>query len=228
MDYNLIDPRNRGKFLLTARRQHRWTVKETAEMLEVTTRTIAAYEGDTQLMPDDKWAALVSHLPQESAVQAPRDMVTVIGGNGAPVDVVSSDNFEGLEVDDDRYRAIIASRSVDRQTGEVRLHRQVFLVRGNEHVLRAAKRWQDEQDLARDLSSAEMAHRWLNRRVLHGELQKPKLIELKQAVNAASAELRAAGVQASEQDRRRLIAKLDRAISDLMVEAARPDHEADA
>ncbi len=220
LNFDLVDPRERGSLMLRWRRAFGWSVADAGRMIGTSTRTVAAIESGAQLMTDEKWTRLVSHVPDSQEMASPAELVVVLSPEQAPIDVVSSDNFEALEVADDQYSAIIASRAVDRTSGAPYLHRQRFLVRGNEHVLRAAMRWQAAAD-ARDLSTAEHAHRWMMRRVLQGELKNPQLTELKRAVSAANEELKGLGLDGDEGERQRLIRKLDIAIAELMQEAAK-------
>ena len=220
LNFDLVDPRERGNLLLRWRRVFGWSVAQVAGFMDTSTRTVAAIESGAQVMSDEKWARLVGHVPGDLGLKSPAELVVVLSPDQAPLDVVSSENFEGLEIADDQYSAIIASRAVDRTTGTPYLHRQRFLVRGNEHVLRAAMRWQAAAD-SRDLSTAEHAHRWMMRRALQGELKNPELTGLKMAVNAASEELKRVGPDAPDEERKRLIRKLDVAIAELMQEAAK-------
>lgn len=206
--------------MLRWRRAFGWSVADAARMIGTSTRTVAAIESGAQLMTDEKWTRLVHHVPDNQEVASPSELVVVLSPDKAPLDVVSSENFEAIEVDDDQYGAIIASRAVDRTSGAPYVHRQRFLVRGNEHVLRAAERWQAAAD-ARDLSTAEHAHRWMMRRALRGELKNPRLTELKRAINEANEELKGLAPDAEEDERRRLVRKLDSAIAELMQEAAK-------
>lgn len=219
-DFEGVDPRNRGALV------HKWrirldlSVKEMAEIIQTTTRTVSAIESGAQPMSDMRWQLFVTNMPAELIDKHPDELVVVISPEQVPLDVVSRDNYAGFVPDDDGYWGVIASRCINRQTGAPEVHRQRFLLRENQHVVNAALRWDADLE-ALDTSSASVMQRWLMRRILKGELNNPKLTELKAKISSANAELSTAGPDAPESERLRLLGKLDRAIADLMEEVAR-------
>lgn len=219
-DFAGVHPRDRGALV------HKWrillalSVKEMAEIIETTTRTVSAVESGAQLMSDTRWRLFVTKVQAELFDRRFPELVVVTSAEQVPVDVVSRDNYAGFVPDDDGYWGVIASHCVNRQTGAPEVHRQRFLLRENPLVVKAALRWDAALEES-DTSSASVMQRWLMRRILKGELNNPRLIELKATISSANSELRAAGPDAPEPERMRLLGKLDRAIADLMEEVAK-------
>lgn len=192
-----------------------WDSAKVAKLLDVGPRTIGLWETGVQPMPDARWRLFVYEVINE--VNRIPQMVVVAEDEVTPIDVVSDANYAGLAIADDGQTALIASYAIDRQTNQPRLHRQLFRVAANKHVIRAAERWESERQVPDQDRAAYEMHRWMTRRVLQGELGNPRLIMLKQAINDAKAELDKAG-DAPEDIRRERIDALDRAVGALIRE----------
>ncbi|MDD2811119.1 hypothetical protein [Rhodoferax sp.] len=219
-DFAGVHPRERGTLVHKWRNLLALSVKEMAEIIETTTRTVSAIESGAQPMSDVRWRFFVTRVETELFDTRPAELVVVTSAEQVPLDVVSRDNYAGFVPDDDGYWGVIASHCVNRQTGAPEVHRQRFLLRENPHVVNAALRW-DALIEESDSSSASVMQRWLMRRILKGELNNPRLVDLKAIIRSANSELRAAGPDAPEPERIRLLGKLDRAIADLMEEVAK-------
>ncbi|WP_079434319.1 hypothetical protein [Zoogloea sp. LCSB751] len=193
-----------------------WDSAKVAKLLDVGPRTIGLWETGVQPMPDARWRLFVYEVINE-VNRIPQMVVVVAEDEVTPIDVVSDANYAGLAIADDGQTALIASYAIDRQTNQPRLHRQLFRVAANKHVIRAAERWESERQVPDQDRAAYEMHRWMTRRVLQGELGNPRLIMLKQAINDAKAELDKAG-DAPEDIRRERIDALDRAVGALIRE----------
>ncbi|CAI8811433.1 hypothetical protein PST407_03904 [Pseudomonas syringae pv. tomato] len=167
-------------------------------------------------MPDARWRLLVHEVL--AAISGSSELIVVVNETQALIDVVSSESYSGCVVSDDGRTGLIASHYINRATGMPDVHRQLFSVALNKHVLEATKRW-DERRLESVGSSFTIYH-WLQRRVLMNELANPKLTQLKAEVTKAQADAVAAS-QESEEVRKALLQKVDFAIANLMEEAAR-------
>lgn len=226
LDIQSVAPESRGKLMLKWRTTLGWNVGEAAKRVGVSTRTISAIESGAQIMQDSRWRLFVHEVLAEITSARYPEMVVVLSKQQTPsdlqipLDVVSSDNYAGYAISDDGKEGLIASYSVNRLTGAPEVHRQRFFVEPNLHVIRAIERWEAaRQEATPDRTSFEV-QRWLMRRVLKGELHNPELIQLKEAIAVAKAELDQAS-EASDAVRAELIHKLDMAIADLMEAVAK-------
>ncbi|MCA8031104.1 helix-turn-helix domain-containing protein [Burkholderia cepacia] len=216
----------RGELLLKWRKTLGWTVGDTAKLLDVSERTIALWEAGHQVMPDVRWRLLVhevvakiQRLKENQGTDDDRELVVIVSAEQTPLDVVSNENYAGYALSDDGATGLVASYSVNRQTGAPAVHRQRFPVGPNRSAINAFDRWEANAKARTMNPAAFQMERWVMRRVLAGELANPRLTALKQAVSDASAAVDEAG--ASEDERAKLMRKLDLAIADLMEEVAK-------
>jgi transcriptional regulator with XRE-family HTH domain len=217
-----VAPEERGKLVLKWRTTLGWNVGEAAKRVGVSTRTISAIESGAQVMPDSRWRLFTHEVLAEINREHRHEMVVVLSDwePQTPLDVVSSDNYAGYALGDDGETALIASYSINRQSGAPEVHRQRFLVKSNPHVIRAIERWEAARQEATPNRAAFEMQRWLMRRVLAGELRNPELTQLKAAINEATEKLDQASNESAE-IRTQLMRKLDVAIADLMEAVAR-------
>ncbi len=215
-DQETLPANERGTKVYRWRTTLGWDSETVAKLLDVGPRTIGLWETGVQPMPDARWRLFVHEVIDEIN-RIPQIVTVVAADNVTLLDVVSDANYAGLAIADDGKTALIASYAIDRQTNQPRLHRQLFPVATNLHVIRAAERWESERQVPDQDRAAYEMHRWMTRRVLQGELHNPRLTMLKQAINDAKAELDKAG-DAPEDVRRELIAALDRAVGALIKE----------
>jgi DNA-binding XRE family transcriptional regulator len=219
-DFQSVVPENRGKLVLKWRTTLGWSIGEAAKRVGVSTRTISAIESGAQVMPDSRWRLFVHEVIASIQKKHVPDMVVVLSEQQAPLDVVSIDNYAGYALGDNGETALIASYSVNRQSGAPEVHRQRFPIKPNAHVICAIERWEAvRQEETSDRAAFDM-QRWLMRRVLEGELRNPELTSLKAAISEAKAELEQANDESAEV-RSQLIHKLDVAIADLMEAVAK-------
>lgn len=209
----------RGKLLLKWRTMLGWSAAHLAEIFGVTTRTISAFESGAQPIQDTRWRLLCHEVLRElGQLEDNAELVVVLNEQQTPIDVVSSESYSGCVMSDDGKTGLIASHYIDRLTGKADVHRQLFQIKFNAHVIKAARRW-DEKHLNNGGAAFSVQH-WLNRQVLMNELTNPKLIKLKEAV-AKAHEAAVGASQESEEIRRDLLRNLDIAIANLMEEAAK-------
>lgn len=217
---------DRGKLLLKWRTTLGWNVAEAAKRAGVSTRTISSIESGAQLMSEASWR-LFAHEAVAEINHIPQTVVVIASDGTTPIDVVTEQGYIGHALADDGHTAIIASHTIDRVTGQPGIYRTKFDVKHNAHVLRAVDRWEEAMIIGSEAERmAFTTHRWLMRRSLEGELRNPQLRPLKDAIDAARAELDQAGTNAPEELRRDLIRKMDLAIAELMEEVAKATKQA--
>lgn len=213
---NSVAPNDRGKLLLKWRTTLGWSVAEAAKRAGVSTRTLSSVESGTQLMSEPSWR-LFAHEAVAEIDRIPETVVVLASDGITPIDVVSNLGYIGHALADDGRTAIIASHTINRMSGQPDVFRTRFGIEHNAHVLRAADRWAEAQTYGCESERlAFTTHRWLMRRSLEGELRNPRLRPLKDAINAAKAELDQAGVDAPEEVRSALIRKQDLAIAEFL------------
>lgn len=217
-----ITPQMRGKKMAKWRHVLGWSVGEVARRIGSSTRTVSAVESDAQVMSDARWRLFLHEVRAAVSERDAAEFVVVLAKDQSMLDVVSSDNYAGYGVSDDGATGLIASHSVSRLTGASELHRQLFPVSENHHVIEAALRWNARrEDSVRfgdggERTAAAMSE-WLTRRVLKRELMNPQIIPLKAAISEAKAQLdRAIKNREPDEVRESLMRQLDRATANLM------------
>lgn len=212
-----IAPQNRGQALMKWRAALGWDLGETARRLGVTTRTVTSDESGAQVMPDGRWRLFLYEVAE--ALRADNDVgslvVVTADDHVSVLDVVSSDNFAGIAFSDDGKIGVIASYAVDRQTGNPYLHRQEFSVKVNSHLVKIVEEWEQERRAQAENDTIYLMHRWITRRALKGEIERPELADLKLAMNEANNKLKAA-VSASDEERNRLFDEHEAAVAALI------------
>jgi hypothetical protein len=208
-----------------------WDAPAVAALLGVSVRTIGLWETAVQPMPDARWRLFIHEIVSE--VTRVQQLVVVFAEDRTTViDVVSDINYAGMVIHDDGRTALIASHVIDRHTGQPRLHRQIFPTDPNKHVIAAAQRWDLERSEGhrdedpRDRAAAQM-YRWLQRRILEGELNRPELIELKKSIADARTAVDLA-VGESEEIRMKLNQALDLAVAALVQELSSGTRKSEA
>lgn len=219
LDVQGVDESERGKLLLKWRTMLGWNAADVANMFGVTTRTISAFESGAQPIQDSRWRLLTHEVLRKlNTLNDNSELIVVMNEHQTPIDVVSSESYSACVISNDGKTGLIASHYIDRLTGKADVHRQLFSVEFNTHVVKAAKRW-DEKNLGY-IGSAFAVQNWLNRKVLMNELDNPKLIKLKENITKAQAAAVEAS-QESEEVRSDLLRKVDVAIANLMEEVAK-------
>lgn len=189
------------------------SAEDVAGLVGVTPRMISSWESGTQSMPRERLELLIMKLER----RGPEDgLVTVLAADRTTVlDVVSGRNFAGCAQWNDGT-ATIKSLAIDRTTGRPVMHESTFHIDGNEHVIRAATRWQrdlmvglhSEFEIAPDPAHIAMCE-WLIKRVHTAEQSNPRLRELKDQIAMAS---RAFDAASTEDERKMRYGELDKAI----------------
>ena len=216
-----VASKDRGKMMAKWRATLGWSVAECAKRIEASTRTVSAFESGAQVMPDARWRLLVHEVSAAIAGMRGPELVVVMSTGQTPLDVVSSDNYAGYALSEDGKEGMIASHCISRLNGSHELHRQLFKVRANKHVIDAIQRWEAARQMEPDQAGASM-YSWLMRRVLQQELMNPALAPLKAAIADAKAALdKAVKDNKSELVRAQLLRAWDVATANLMGEVAR-------
>jgi len=174
-----------------------WNEAAVAARVNVSPRTVSLWESGAQAMPDSRWRLFMHEVA--AFVKAPADLAVVVGvaPDGAPdrqaeypIDVVSKDSYVACVFSSDGKTGVIASHYADR-TGMAQLYRVKFEVARNQQLLNTVSRWEAEPGLPMSANErhAYTLHRWFVRRTLEEELANPKIRELKDALDHATAEV---------------------------------------
>lgn len=218
----MIAPNERAGALYSIRMTLGWSPADVAARLDVTPRTVGMWETGTQEMPDGRWRLFIHEVnAQLNLNDKTRSMVVVFAEDGmTPIDAIADSNFYSLERNDLTGTAVIAAYVIDRRTQQPHLHQVRFQQEGNEHVIRAAEKWEAALRAGVSTGEREMLtmHRWLTRRVLEVEQANPRLRELKNAIAAAS---EASELATTDAERREHLQALDDAVFALLDEVKR-------
>ena len=190
----------RGHALLRWRKTLGWGLAETASRLGITTRTLSSHESEAQPVPDARWRLFVHEITEAlRSGNSYSSLVVVVAEDGLTcLDVVSAENFAGVVFSDDGKQGIIASYALNRQTGAPYLHRQLFLVAVNKHVVQVSEAWERARRAEADGETVAEVHRWITRLALKGEIDRPEMAVLKAEVGATNDRLQAASNESSE------------------------------
>jgi DNA-binding XRE family transcriptional regulator len=129
------------------------TQEEAGQLVGVTRRAWEHWENETREMSKAAFELFIakisgqvrSHLTHSDDQQ----LVVVTADDGVtPIDVVSSQNFLSLRQDKVTETLIINSLAIDRFSGKSYKHQVRFSTRGNEHVISAARKWQQSLNSA--------------------------------------------------------------------------------
>ena len=85
----------------------------------------------------------------------------------------------------------------------------------NSHLVKIVEEWEQERRAQAENDTFYLMHRWITRRALKGEIERPELADLKLAMNEANNKLKAA-VSASDEERNRLFDEHEAAVAALI------------
>lgn len=122
------------------------TQEEAGQLVGVSRRAWAHWEDGTRTMPMAAFelfmAKITGKVPSLLSEESSRELIVVMGDDlVSPIDVVSSENFLSLVSDNQSGRFVISSLAIDRFTGKKYKHSVAFSANGNDHVLKAARKW---------------------------------------------------------------------------------------
>lgn len=140
------EAQRKGQLARKARIVFGASTTEAAQLVHVAKRTWEIWESGQREMPDAALELFVHKITNGAPRSDAPELIVVVTDNQAPNDVVSSDNFLHLKVNDDGT-AEISSMAISPVTGRWYVHRTKFTVRPhNLHVLEFAKRHRRQWD----------------------------------------------------------------------------------
>lgn len=134
---------NDSHFLRAARLACEMTTAEAAQFVCASRRSWEGWESGSRPIPRSKLELLATKLGKLGAEKEGLELVVVIAnlqGFEYPIDVVSNENYLGLETLNDG-QAVIKSLALDPVTKRPYVHRTKFKPGDNDHVINAARRW---------------------------------------------------------------------------------------
>lgn len=138
------------------------TQSEAAGLVYATPRAWANWESGNRTMDQALFHLFIQRLTEPShaalqalglaegdPVEAYSQLVVVIlrdGSRQQPVDTIARENFLAYEIESDGIHAVISSLKTDRISFKPSIHRTRLLREHNQHVEKAATRWEKERE----------------------------------------------------------------------------------